>query len=121
MFVPNALRESAQGNMMNFNDLLAHFLPTPMVPVPLLPPLLPLLRALTAHVSLLSPNIHSPLVLAIIALPWATGDDKFVKTFVGWAGVLVSAQPGWAKELVEMAVKGLTWRESSIRHTPVLA
>lgn len=111
VFVPNALRESVLGNMTHYNDLLAHFLPTPTVPVPPLPPLLPLLRALTAHVSLLSPEFHLPLVSAIIALPWATGDEKFFKTFVGWAGVLVSAHPGWTKEVVRMAVQGLTWRK----------
>lgn len=97
--------------MTQYNDLLAHLLPTPTVPIPPLPPLLPLLRALTAHVSLLSPVLHSSLVSAIVALPWATGDEKFVKTFVGWAGVLVSAHPAWAKEIVGMAMKGLTWRE----------
>ncbi|WVQ65632.1 uncharacterized protein L199_003810 [Kwoniella botswanensis] len=110
VFVPKALQESKQGNLAHYNDLLAHFLPSPTTPIPALPPLLPLLRAISAHVSLLSPEIHSPLVTAIINLPWATGDEKFVKTFVGWAAVLVSAQPGWAKEVVGMAVKGLTWQ-----------
>lgn len=111
VFLPNALRESARGNTVHYNELLAHFLPTPTVPILPLPPLLPLLRALTAHVSLLTPELHSPLVSAIIALPWATGDEKLVKTFVGWAGVLVSAHPVWAKEVVGTAVKGLTWRK----------
>jgi RNA polymerase I-specific transcription initiation factor RRN3 len=36
-----------------------------------------------------------------------------VKIFIGFCGVLVSAQPGFAKEVVNMAVKGLTWREFS--------
>ncbi|WVQ85078.1 hypothetical protein IAT38_007242 [Cryptococcus sp. DSM 104549] len=110
VFVPKALQESKSGNMSHYNELLAHFLPTPTMPVPALPPLLPLLRAVSAHVSLLSPDIHSPLVTAILNLPWATGEEKFVKTYVGWAAVLVSAQPGWAKEVVGMAVKGLTWQ-----------
>nr|XP_018262221.1 RNA polymerase I-specific transcription initiation factor RRN3 [Kwoniella dejecticola CBS 10117]OBR84379.1 RNA polymerase I-specific transcription initiation factor RRN3 [Kwoniella dejecticola CBS 10117] len=110
VFVPKALQESKQGNLSHYNDLLAHFSPSPTNPSPALPSLLPLLRAISAHVSLLSPDIHSPLVTAIINLPWATGDEKFVKTFVGWAAVLVSAQPGWAKEVVGMAVKGLTWQ-----------
>ena len=99
--------------MTHYNELLAHFLPSPSVPVPPLPPLLHLIRTVTSHVSLLSPDIHSSLVSAIISLPWATGDEKFVKTFVGWAGVLVSAHPGWAKEVATMAVRGLTWREDS--------
>ncbi|WWC88525.1 uncharacterized protein L201_003436 [Kwoniella dendrophila CBS 6074] len=110
VFVPKALQESKQGNLSHYNDLLSHFLPTPTSPIPSLPPLLPLLKAISAHVSLLSPEIHSPLVTAIINLPWATGDEKFVKAFIGWAAVLVSAQPGWAKEVVGMAVKGLTWQ-----------
>ena len=111
VFVPNALRESVRGTMTHYDELLAHFLPNPTVPVPPLPPLLHLVRTLTSHVSMLSPEIHSTLVSAIINLPWATGDEKFVKTYVGWAGVLVSAHPGWAKELATMAIRGLTWRK----------
>lgn len=113
VFVPKALRDSAsKGDMTNYNDLLAHFLPTATSPdAPALPPLLPLLRAISAHVSLLHPEVHSGLVSAIIDLPWALGDERFVKTFVGWAGVLVSAHPAWTKEVVQMACRGLAWRE----------
>ena len=110
VFVPKALQESMNGRMAHYNDLLAHFLPTPLAPVPLLPPLLPLLRALTAHVTLLSPEDHRSLVSAIVALPWATGEEKFVKSFVGFCGVLVSAHPSWAKEVVGMAIRGFAWR-----------
>ena len=98
--------------MAHYNDLLSHFLPGSSTNQIALQPLLPLLKALTAHVSLLTPEIHSGLVSAIVGLPWATGEEKFVRVFVGWAGVLVSAHPGWAKEVVGMAVKGLTWRMS---------
>lgn len=111
VFVPRALKESVQGNTTNYSDLLSRFLATPTNPVPVLPPLLPLLRAITANVSILDPKIHGALVTAIVGLPWATGDDRFVKAYIGWAGVLVSAHPGWAKEIVAMGVKGLTWRE----------
>ncbi|OXC66743.1 hypothetical protein AYX13_04613 [Cryptococcus neoformans] len=110
VFVPKALQESKEGNMTHYNDLLAHFLPTPTMPIVTLPPLLPLLRAVSAHVSLLSPDIHGSLVSAIISLPWATGDEKFVRAFIGWAAVLVTAQPGWMKEVIGMGVKGLTWQ-----------
>ena len=113
VFVPNALNDSIQGRMEHYNDLLAHFLPSGAgSSPPALPPLLPLVRALTAHVSLLSPEIHSALVTAIVGLPWAAGDDRFVKSFIGFCGVLVSAQPGWAKQVVDMAVRGLRWRTS---------
>lgn len=113
VFVPKALKDSAKGEMGNYNDLLAHFLPTPTNPSPALTTLLPLLRAISAHVSLLKPEVHGALVSAIVGLPWAHGDERFVKTFVGWAGVLVSAHPGWTKEVVQMAIKGLAWRKSS--------
>ena len=112
VFVPKALKDSARGEMGNYNDLLAHFLPTPTNPSPALSTLLPLLRAISAHVSLLKSDVHGALVSAIIGLPWAHGDERFVKTFVGWAGVLVSAHPGWTKEVIQMATKGLAWRES---------
>lgn len=113
VFVPNALRESLVGKMEHYNDLLAHFLPTVTSPIPALQPLQPLLKALTANVTMLSPDIHAPLVSAVLALKWAAGEDRFVKIFIGFCGVLVSAQPGFAKEVVNMAVKGLTWREFS--------
>lgn len=112
VFVPRALKESAEGNMNNYNDLLSHFLPTPTQPLVQLAPLLPLVRALTAHVSLLLPSLHGGLISAIVSLPWATGDEKFVKSYVGLCGVIVSAHPGWTKEIVTMAVRGLTWRKS---------
>jgi hypothetical protein len=112
VFVPKALKDSARGEMGNYNDLLAHFLPTHTNPSPALSTLLPLLRAISAHVSLLRTEVHGALVSAIIGLPWAHGDERFVKTFVGWAGVLVSAHPGWTKEVIQMATKGLAWRKS---------
>jgi RNA polymerase I-specific transcription initiation factor RRN3 len=111
VFVPKALGESARGIMGNYNDLLASFLPTPLVPVPPLGPLLPLIRSLTANVNLLSPTLHGRLVTAIINLPWAATEERFVKAYIGWAGVLISAHPDWTKEVIGMAVRGLTWRE----------
>lgn len=114
VFVPNALRESLVGRMEHYNDLVAHF--SPSTSQMTLAPLLPLLRALTAHVSLLAPEVHSALVSAIISLPWAAGEEKFVRVFIGFCGVLVSAQPGWAKEVVNMAVRGLRWRKSPDGH-----
>lgn len=113
VFVPKALAESARGIMNNYNDLLASFLPTPLVPTPILGPLLPLIRSLTANVNLLSPGLHGRLVTAILALPWVAAEERFVKAYIGWAGVLISAHPDWTKEVLKMAVQGLTWRESA--------
>lgn len=115
VFVPNALSESVRGEMKSYNELLAYFLPSPLQPEPSLPAVLPLVRTIAANVNLLSPMHHAQLVTAIINLPWATGDDRFVRVFVGWAGVLVSAHPDWANEVAIMAVKGLTWRMSHFR------
>ena len=114
VFVPNALRESLTGNLTNYNDLVSHFSPpatSTSSSTPSMQPALPLLKAITANVNLLSPDYHGSLVSAILALPWATGEEKFVRAFVGFAGVLISAQPAWVKEVVNAAVKGLAWRE----------
>ncbi|BEJ14127.1 hypothetical protein CspHIS471_0313010 [Cutaneotrichosporon sp. HIS471] len=121
VFVPRALKESLEGNTHNYSDLLSHFLPLPGSSTPQLPPLLPLLRALTAHVSLIDIGVHHALVGAIINLPWATADDRFVKSYIGFCGVLVSAHPGWARDIVTMAVRGLTWQppQPSVSSTPV--
>ncbi|ORX37286.1 RNA polymerase I-specific transcription initiation factor RRN3 [Kockovaella imperatae] len=113
VFVPNALKESLTGTMSNYNDLVSHFqLPSASSSTTShpLPPMLPLLRGLSAHVNLLTPDVHGALVSAILSLPWATGDEKFVKAFIGFSGVLVSSQPAWAKEVANMAVKGLAWQ-----------
>ncbi|GMK53517.1 hypothetical protein CspeluHIS016_0101030 [Cutaneotrichosporon spelunceum] len=121
VFVPRALKESVEGNTHNYSDLLSHFLPPPGASTPQLPPLLPLLRALTAHVSLIDSGVHHALVGAILNLPWATADDRFVKCYIGFCGVLVSAHPGWARDIVTMAVRGLTWQppQSSSSNTPI--
>jgi RNA polymerase I-specific transcription initiation factor RRN3 len=115
VFVPNALRQSLVGDITHYTDLLSHFLPTPSIPRPPLAPLLPLLRAISAHVNLLDQNVHGGLVSAIVSLDWAIGDEKFVRTYVGWAGVLVSAHPGWGREVVGMAVRGLAWSQWILR------
>ncbi|KLT44471.1 RNA polymerase I-specific transcription initiation factor RRN3 [Cutaneotrichosporon oleaginosum] len=121
VFVPRALNESLEGNTHNYSDLLSHFLPLPGAAAPQLPPLLPLLRALTAHVSLLDSGVHHALVAAILDLPWATADDRFVKCYIGFCGVLVSAHPGWARDIVAMAIRGLTWQppQPSAASTPI--
>jgi RNA polymerase I-specific transcription initiation factor RRN3 len=113
VFVPNALKESMQGKMEHYNDLVAHFSPSSSTAHPPMGPMLPLIRALTSNVSLLSPEVHSELITAIVGLPWAAGEDKFVRVYIGFCGVLVSSQPGWAREVVNMAVKGLRWRKST--------
>ena len=119
VFVPNALSESVRGEMKSYNELL-YLLPAPLQPEPSLQAVLPLVRTIAANVNLLSPVYHAALVSAIINLPWATGDDRFVRVFVGWAGVLVSAHPDWANEVAIMAVKGLTWRMSIPLRQPSL-
>lgn len=118
VFVPRALKESLEGKTHNYSDLLSHFLPLPGAAAPQIAPLLPLLRALTAHVSLLDSGVHHALITAIVNLPWATADDRFVKCYVGFCGVLVSAHPGWAREIVTMAVRGLTWRKWPLTSYP---
>ena len=89
---------------------MSQFSPTPTTPIPDFQPLVALLRALASNVSHISLNLHRSLITAILGLPWAIGDDRFVKSYIGWTGVLVSAHPECAQEVLTKLIKGLTWR-----------
>ena len=116
---------SFQGNEAPYLELTAHFLPTPTTPIPELTSLTTLLQALIANITLLQPAHHSSLIKAILNLPWASaGDDAFARVYTAFVGVLCSAKTEWISEVVNMAVKGLTWRKpfsmcTSIRRYPL--
>ena len=98
-----------QGNDVPYQELVSHFLPTPTSPIPDFATTLPLIQAITSSVSLLT-SLHSSLVTAIVSLPWAVADERFVRSYVALTGTLASARPEWVGEIANRAVKGLTWR-----------
>ncbi|KAI5454236.1 DNA independent RNA polymerase I transcription factor [Naganishia albida] len=111
-FVRNALERSTQGDDGPYQELLSHFATSPALPAPDFTALLPILQAITSSISLLSPLHHSSLVRAILAIPWAISpDERFVKAYTAWCGVLCSSRAEWVSEVVVMAVKGLRWQQ----------
>lgn len=103
----------SQGDDAPYQELLSHFATSPSLPAPDFTALLPILQAITSSISLLSPLHHSALVRVILTVPWAiSADDRFVKAYTAWCGVLCSSRAEWVSEVVVMAVKGLRWRKS---------
>jgi RNA polymerase I-specific transcription initiation factor RRN3 len=54
------------------------------------------------------------LVEAIVHMPWTTSpDDSFVKSYIEFIGMLVTARAEWRGIIVASAARRLTHRESS--------
>lgn len=70
-----------------------------------------LINALSHVVSHLDRR-HATLVNAIISLSWASMDATFVKSYITFMGLLLSAQSQYGATVLEKAVQGLTHRES---------
>ena len=122
-FVTNALSQKTAGNPTHYYELVSAF-QTPSVgpgvgpgsagALGLAPPstLQSWLTALSAHVSKLDSS-HSELVQNIILLPWTTMNESFATGWVRFVCALVSARGEWIVPLLERAMKGLSYRESS--------
>lgn len=63
-----------------------------------------------AHVVSKLDRTHSTLVDAIVSMPWMTMDAGFVKTYVSFIGMLVSARPEYLMLVLERAAQNLTYR-----------
>jgi len=62
-----------------------------------------------SHVVSRLERIHSALPEAIIAMPWTTMDNQFVKSYTSFIGMLVSARPEYLSLVLERIVRGLTY------------
>ena len=62
---------------------------------------------------------HSSLVEAILALRWTTMDNTFVKAYIDFVGLLVSAKPEYLTMVLVSTVKGLTYRKCSLFYSAV--
>ena len=69
------------------------------------------ITALTHVVSKLDRD-HRTLVDAIVGMPWMTMDSAFVKAYVSFIGMLVSARPEYLTLVLEKAAQNLTYRTS---------
>lgn len=67
------------------------------------------LTALSHVVSKLDRS-HKTLVHAIVNMPWLTMDNAFVKTYISFIGMLISARPEYAATILDKAASNLTYR-----------
>jgi RNA polymerase I-specific transcription initiation factor RRN3 len=54
---------------------------------------------------------HAPLVEAIVRLPWSTMDAVFVKSYIVFIGMLISARPEYLSLVLNRIAMGFTYRE----------
>lgn len=98
-----------QGNHEPFEELVGQLdLKTSQKTPTTVPQLRLWINALSHVVAQLDTN-HSLLVEAILALPWSTLDNNFVKSYINLIGMLVSAHPEYLSTTLEKCAQGLTY------------
>ncbi|KIJ57003.1 hypothetical protein M422DRAFT_198368 [Sphaerobolus stellatus SS14] len=124
-FINNALLQKSKGVVEPFNELVSQFTSvgnvdaqrnfgTPTSQLRLW------LSALSHVVSQLE-RTHSALVTAIVNMPWAILDVTFVKSYISFIGMLVSARPEYLGGVLEKIARGMTFRSGMHAvelHTP---
>ncbi|EJU06295.1 RNA polymerase I-specific transcription initiation factor RRN3 [Dacryopinax primogenitus] len=108
-FVKNALGERRKGKNGPYEELVTQF-STASKPGPTtsLEQLRSWLDALSHVVSQLD-KLYSSLVDSVLNLPWSTADELFVKSYIAFVGLLVSARPEYLGNVLERNVKGFTY------------
>lgn len=101
-----------QGHSKDFDDLVDQFSPNKSTLAPTVPSvqLRTWLSALSHVLSRLERR-HAPLVEAIVRLPWSTMDAAFVKSYIVFVGMLISARPEYLSLILNRIVMGFTYRE----------
>jgi RNA polymerase I-specific transcription initiation factor RRN3 len=101
-----------QGHSKDFDDLVDQFSPNKSTPAPTVPSvqLRTWLSALSHVLSRLERR-HAPLVEAIVRLPLSTMDAAFVKSYIVFVGMLISARPEYLSLVLNRIAMGFTYRE----------
>ena len=100
----------------HYNDLVRQFSPSALEAAGQAPQpahqqqLRSYLTALSHVVSKLDRS-HFSLVDAITSMPWTTMESAFVKAYISFVGMLVSARPEYLTLVLERAAQNLTYRE----------
>lgn len=114
-YVHNALVDKLRGKDATYQEMVTQFkLPTSRNTTAAMPSvgiLQMLLTALSNEASRLDRRNHTPLVHAILTLPWATmGGDSFARTWTRFVCNLCSVRSEWTLEILSRAVRGLSYR-----------
>lgn len=103
-FVNNALKAKVLGNSGPFDELVAQFSTTQADYSQLKRWILAL-----SHVVSQIDKRHAALVEALVYMPWTTNhDEAFVKCYISFIGMLVSARTEWLSIVVASAARRLT-------------
>ncbi|KAG8806435.1 hypothetical protein FRC17_004993 [Serendipita sp. 399] len=108
-FVNNALKAKSEGNSSPFEELVAQFSTSTLSNSPLNFGQLKNWLLTLSHVVSQLDKRHVALVEAIVHMPWTTApDETFVKSYIGFLGMLVSARTEWATIIVASTIRRLT-------------
>ncbi|KAF9232157.1 RNA polymerase I-specific transcription initiation factor RRN3-domain-containing protein [Melanogaster broomeanus] len=108
-FVNKALQEKLDGQSKDFDDLVDQFNPRKVGESATSSQLRLWILALSHVLSRLERR-HSPLVEAIVNLPWTTMDSAFVKSYTVFIGMLLSARPEYLSLVLSKIAQGLTYQ-----------
>ncbi|OJA07665.1 hypothetical protein AZE42_09570 [Rhizopogon vesiculosus] len=110
-FVNNALLEKLNGHSKDFDDLVDQFSPNKSTLAPTVPSVqLRVWLSALSHVLSRLERRHAPLVEAIVRLPWSAMDAAFVKSYIVFVGMLISARPEYLSLVLNRIAMGFTYQ-----------
>ncbi|KAI6116530.1 RNA polymerase I-specific transcription initiation factor RRN3 [Pisolithus croceorrhizus] len=109
-FINKALQGKLDGQCKDFDDLVDQFNPRKAIQSATSSSQLRLWILALSHVLSRLERRHSPLVEAIVNLPWTTMDATFVKTYTDFIGMLLSARPEYLSLVLGKLTQGLTYQ-----------
>ncbi|KAG9317852.1 RNA polymerase I-specific transcription initiation factor RRN3 [Chiua virens] len=109
-FISKALQEKLNGQSKDFDDLLDQFNPKKIGESATSSSQLRLWILALSHVLSRLEKRHTPLVEAIVNLPWTTMDNTFVKSYTIFIGMLLSARPEYLSLVLGKIAQGLTFQ-----------
>ncbi|KAF9814394.1 hypothetical protein IEO21_05128 [Rhodonia placenta] len=118
-FVNNALQQKANGISDAFDELVDQFNLKKPSDGPLPTAQLRLWILALSHVVSRLERCHSSLVEAIINTPWTTMDTVFVKSYISFIGMLISARPEYLSLVLGKISHGFTYHLPSSSSSPL--
>lgn len=110
-YVNKAIREKLNGHSKDFDDLVDQFSPNKSTLAPTVSSLqLRIWLSALSHVLSRLERRHAPLVEAIVRLPWSTMDAVFVKSYIVFIGMLISARPEYLSLVLNRIAMGFTYQ-----------
>ncbi|KAI0092198.1 RNA polymerase I-specific transcription initiation factor RRN3 [Irpex rosettiformis] len=110
-FINNALQQKLKGITDAFDELVDQFNSKQFSgETPTSPAQLRIWLTALSHVVSRLERAHAPLLEAIVGMPWTTMDLAFVKSYVSFIGMLVSAKPEYLNMVLGMVASGLTYQ-----------